>query len=322
METIQRFFQNIYLSATKPQSYPPRLTQTFSSGLGYLYWLLVCVTLISAVGFAIILWSARPAIQTFVDHAQEELAVFYPDELVLTLSGAELSTNVETPYTLDPAFWTSDAFQKEMNDEEHNVPAHFVVIDPDATVDSYPSYDTAVLLTRTAAVMKDDKNGVRVQFYSDLELTEPITITKEKYMELVIAVQPFVEKVPAIVDGFMITLLILWPFVGAFFYGIGLLIYLLIFTLVVMLLAMPMKRRLRYGQLYQLGLYGITLSVLYSLISSWIPPLAAVPFVFTVIFLVWMGMVIKTFPVAPKPAAKKITAAKAGSASPWNEHTA
>lgn len=318
MQTIQRFFKNIYLSATKPQSYPPRLAQSFSSALGYLYWLLVCTTLISAVGFAALLWAARPQIGEFVRNAEQELAGMYPDELVLTLSGGELSTNVETPYTIDPWFWSSEKLRKEFESGEKDMPAHFVVIDLDASVESYDSQDTLILLTRTSAVARDN-DGIRLMPYSELETDEPLVLDKATYMELVTAVQPFVEMIPSFVDGLMLFLIVLWPFVGGFFHWLGLLAYLLVFTLAVLLMSNIMKRRLTYGQLYHLSLYGITLSVLYGLVSSWIPQLSALPFIFTLIFLVWMWSVLKTFPIGPKAPAKKTVTIKAGG-SVWEEH--
>ncbi len=318
MQSIQRFFRNIYLSATSTQSYPPRLTQTFSSGLGYLYWLLVCTTFISAVGFALMLFAARPQIQAFVSDAEKNLGSMYPDELVLTLSGGELSTNVETPYALDPWFWSSEMLQEEMQINEVGASTHFILIDPTATVEDYPTLDTLILLTRTAAVMRDD-NGIRVALYSELDITEPIVLDKKAYMEMVTAVQPFVAMIPSLVDGLMLFLIVLAPFAGAFFHWLWLLMYLLVFTVIVLLLSSLMKRHLSYGQLYHLGLYGITLSVLYSLIATWVPALSSIPFVFTIIFLVCMWMVLKVFPVSGKVLPAKAAKKTAGN-SPWDEH--
>jgi len=264
------------------------------------------------------LWAARPQIQEFARNAEQELAGMYPSELVLTLSGGELSTNVDTPYTIDPSFWSSEKLREGFESGETEMPTHFVVIDLEATAESYATQDTLFLLTRTAAVMRDN-DGIRLMPYSDLETDEPLVLDKATYMELVTAVQPFVQMIPSIVDGLMLFLIVLGPFVGAFFYWLWLLAYLLVFTLAVLVISGIMKRRLSYGQLYHLGLYGITLSVLYSLVSSWIPQLNAVPFIFTLVFLVWMWNILRIFPVAPKPAPKKTVIMKAGG-SVWEEH--
>jgi|GEM_PF-984325 len=291
---FSRFFRTVLESASKPESYKVRLTERFSRALGYLYWLLFCIMLISGVVLAGGYIFARSDVQEFSAKAGEELPTLYPENLVLTVSGGMLSTNVVEPYVIDPSFWREEeaSFEEVFEGEGEDKPTHLITIDTDGSIDNYTEYDTVVLLTRTAAMFPND-NGLQVFLWKDVG--EDFEIDKELYDEMMTAVMPFVAAIPFIADIVVVLGLTLWPFVGAGFLWMGYMIYLVVFTLFVWAIGAIMGRKLRYPQVWQISLFGLTLPILYSVLSGWFPVLYY-PFVFSTIFLIWMIVVLHHVP--------------------------
>jgi hypothetical protein len=300
MNTLRRFFRTVIDSASKPASYKPHLKERTGTGLGYLYWLLVCLSTISALVLAAWYIPARAGIQEIIEKAAPVLRESFPPELVLTLQTGALSTNMEEPIFIDPEFWDVDMDP----DDEEPMPDHFLTIDTNASIDDFSAYDTAILATRTHIVWKDD-NQLRANAFSEFE--ENFVLDYETYEEGVTTIEPMLNNAPLFIDMVVVLLILCMPFIGAGFAWAWYLFMLLIWTCLLWVLAAVMQKKLTYGELYRLGLYGVTLPLLYSTIAGWIPVISW-PLVPTLIYLVFMGVVLskittKAVPAAPQKSA-------------------
>lgn len=314
--SIFNFFTRIWLCCTSPSSYKELKGKSFWSGFWYLYWLLVVTTFISAVVFAAQATVLMPKIKMWIDQAQQQVPDLYPAELVLTLSGGELQTNVEEPYVFPlPPGWEAAMVASRENDEdkydeEDGVSVqHILVIDTNATVEDYPQYETAVLLTKTAAVARDN-NALKVMLYSEFQKdgTSPIILNREVYDEVTAKALPFLDFIPVIILCMVVAGLLLLPWFGAAFGVLGYLLYLLVFTLLAWAIAAVMSRKFTYRDLYVLGFYGLTPAIIIELFLRLVTTGRSM--LSTLVFLVTMGLVIGAF---PKQGSKVVAPAMAGS---------
>ncbi|TSC60773.1 MAG: Uncharacterized protein Greene041662_76 [Candidatus Peregrinibacteria bacterium Greene0416_62] len=295
---LRTFFTRIWLCCTNPSSYKELRGKSFWSGFWYLYWLLVVTTFMSAVIFAVQAKVYMPKIHTWIADAKETVPDLYPVDLVLTLSGGQLSTNVEQPYVFPlPPAWEAAMLviqEDEGGDNNNGVIKHLLMIDTAATVEDYPQYETLVLLTKKAAIGRD-KNGLKVLLYSQYqkENVPPMVFTRKVYEEVTAKALPFLDYLPTIVISLVISGVLLFPWFLALFGVLGYLLYLLIVTLLSWIIAAMMKRTFTYGELYCLGFYGLTPAI----VIGWVLERLNVGFsmLFTVIFLVTMGMVVRAF---------------------------
>ncbi len=285
---LKRFALTIWRAMTDARSYVDDFAhRTTGSALGYLYWLLVTwslLVLLTLAGLAIFI---TPRIEPLANQHLQIIQDWYPDELIVTISGGVLSTNVNEPYILDiPTEWN------DMNNGSDD-PAHAIVIDTKGSIDDFADYDTLILLTDKAVVVRDD-NGVRMFPYG--EEGEPIVIDEALVAGNITLVRDnLVPWLPWMLWGVYIVALLVAPWIVGGAMWLGELLFLLWATAVLWIIAKIIGRNLRYGELYKLGLFGVTnslaLAFIVSLLSNldvaWIP---------TIVFFVWMTYVVVQFP--------------------------
>lgn len=314
MNTLRRFFSTVLDSASKPAGYKKHLSEPLSRPLGYLYWLLVCLTFVGIVVTVGTYVIVRPAMREFIATSVQELPHAYPEELIVTVTGGTLRANVDQPYVLDPWFWKGPTIQDEIADGD--VPAHFLTIDEEGSAEEYRVYDTLILATRSSIVFPDNDGSLQVMLLKDME--ENFTIDKAAYDALVAAVLPFINMLPFIIDVCVLLLLLLAPFVGAGFLWILYLLYLLFLTLPVWAISAMMGRGLSYDQIWKISIFGLTLPLLVNFVLGFLPSMGF-PFLFSIIFLVWMIIVLSKLPhtghrpIAPLQPQKRTLIAKRGS---------
>lgn len=285
MHTIRTFIQNISDAAFRPQTYGKHLKEKTSTGLGYLYWLLVCSFTVTAIVLAGLYVPARVAIRAVVTESEPQLHALYPAGLVLTLNSGSLTTNSKKPTVIDPPFWV--AMQKEKGSSV----THFLTIDVNAKVDDFAKYDSAVLVTKSYVVSKNDN---QIRAFSLSEIHTNFKLDKKAYDGYVTAVMPSIHRVPMLVDTVVVIGLILLPFVGAGFSWAWHLLTLLGWSLLFWAVSGIMGKGLRYGQIFRLSLYGLTLPVLLSTFLGFLPGLF--PLLSNVIFVLFMVMVLMKLP--------------------------
>lgn len=282
---LQRFALTIWRASTDAFSYVTEFSRrTTGSALGYLYALSVTLAFFGLLPFAIGLAVIAPSIRTLADDQLAVLQRWYPDELVLTLTGGVLSTNVQEPYALDlPTEWGTTG---------ENGPAHAIVIDTSASIDDFAARDTAILLTRTYAVVKDD-NGVRTFDYAEADGAN-LVINETLVSELTTGLSAYTPMLPWIAAGIALALLLILPWIGGGFMWLGTLFFLLWATVLTWIVSAIAGRGHRYGELYRLGLFGITSSALLSFALTMTSlPLGWATYV---LFFAWMTYVITRFP--------------------------
>lgn len=309
---LTRFAMTIWRASTDALSYVEDFAKRRTgSGLGYLYWLSTTLAFFGLLPFAIGLAVVSPRLEGFVNEQLRIARDAYPDELVLTLSGGVLSTNVDEPYAIDlPPEWRVG--------DDGDEPLHAVTIDTSANIEDFDSSASYVLLTARYAVTRDD-NGVRTFDYSELD--GDVVVSEEEISAVTTGLSGYAPALPWIGWGLVLALLLVLPWVAGGAAWLVHLAYLSWMTLVVWAIASIAGRRMRYGELFRLGLFGITSSLLLSFASTMTGiGLAGGP---SLLFLGWMTYVVLQFPAraavppppppaatAKKPAARKAPAPK------------
>jgi hypothetical protein len=124
-------------------------------------------------------------------------------------------------------------------------------------------------------------------------------INREIYTTLTQKALPYLDFIPAVIVGIAVIAVFLLPWFGAAFGVLGYLLYLLVFTLLVWAIAAMMGRKFTYGELYRLGFYGLTPAIIVGFVSHWLD--LQFSMLFTLIFLITMGIVVHAFPKGDVP---------------------
>lgn len=294
MKALHTFWNEIRASSSHPVEHAALVRKPLKSALRYLYWFLFCAGCISALQIAVIGGMFIPKIAPFIVHRAEELRTMYPKDLVVTLKEGQVSTNAEEPVIIDgPETW------KEILTESGST-KHVLVIDTSATAEDFKRYNTYILVTKNSIVAQDN-NGTRVVPLDQQDRVdqEEIVIDQKFVMELITGLEGILRYVPRIAATTLAMVVLFYPFAAAGLRWLWLLVYLFPMTLVMWAFSAATGKSYTYGQLYRLGIFGLTLPVLYSLVARFLPALY-LPFTFTLIFIVWMGIVISAKAVKTK----------------------
>lgn len=306
MHTISAFFTTLWRSATDLNFYRT-FNKKFWSGFWYIYWLSVLLMFVSGAVVVVQGFMLLPKIDPFIAMVEQSLDEFYPPDLEIVVQTGALSTNMPTPFIMDVPE-SARAFFKMEN------PQHLVIIDPDASVEDFPSLDTLLLLTRKSAVYPDSQNrqggerrgeGLKTGQYRVISFGEDqdTLINRVKYDTAVAAVAGFFQYVkPLIIAGLLLAVTVL-PFIGGFFVVIGALISLAISSFFLWILSLLLGVPGGYARVYILSMYALTGSAVYGTVQS----LAhlKIPFVQSLLF--WMWMIVILVALRPK---EKIVAVK------------
>jgi hypothetical protein len=286
---MQKFFRRYADYCYRPDSFRP-LLENNTSPWWFLYWVFVLNTAVALVTFAFFFVSFLPKMQPFFAQLQQEIATIYPSDLVVTIKDGTLTTNQKEPYSVPlPKRW-NDAVTKPGD------PAIMLAaFDSSADVTSYEQYHAVLLFTKNAVAFprrsSDGAKSLEVGFRSYQDWPNR-TITKNDADAIVAAVSPWIAALPAFIVTTGTLLLTIGPFViGAFRLG-NFVIYLLIATWLVVLIARQMKCTATYWPLFRLTAFGsilpITAVTLLNMLGTKLPT-----FGFTLFLLIWMGVIVK-----------------------------
>lgn len=286
---LQDWAKNVWITASSPARYKELRSRPLSQGIKYLYVLLLALSFLFTLKIVVALLVARPAIGHFMEEVKREVPALYPEELVLTLSGGKLSTNVEEPYTIElPMSWRKSF-------EDPDAPAHLVTIDTQAHIEDFERYDSFVLATKTALVLPDrEKGGYRVITFERLnEEQGPLVIDQATYLAVTGRMFSYFVYLPLLLGILALLLLLLFPFAMAGSLLLWFLFYLLSTTLFSWILARIMKVPLRYKELYRIGCFALTLPILVSIPLSILG--IKLPLAFTLVFFIFLGFIFREF---------------------------
>ena len=307
MNKLKTFFNTFKRSASDPSYYKDILKAKFSFSLKYLYMLSFFIILVTVLKFALMFAIALPTLTPKIQEFKKNMQTAYPAELEVKINNGELSTNVEEPYYFDPFDMKGDDGKSQYE--------HFITIDTEASVEDYESYQSAILLTRTAAVYPDNQSGT-YNFIKFSEFKEPIAINKSLYDEMMKKASPLIDAVPMLLTGLIILMVLFGPLIGGVFTTAGYMLYLLLATLVTWIVAKLFKTNLGYSKVYQLGMHGITLSVVITTILGLFGK--DIPLIFSGIFFLWMAIVLSK--LSDEKAQPEPTVAETGSVVTHTHH--
>ncbi len=308
MQRLKRLFIAIRRSISDTSYYEEVLNgKRFWYSLRYLYGLLVCTALLAGLTFSAWVLTLVPRIPSFVVQISAVARAVYPPGLIVTVKNGQLSTNVQEPYVIEyPSQIGSWLHQRKPDDREANMPAHLVTIDTNAHIEDYRSKDSLILVTKRSVVYPDRQAGsfgYRVFQLDSMKRDKELRIDQKLYNALVDKLLPYLHRLTLIAFAAIAVALLVWPFVGASVALAGYLLYLLLLTTLVWIIAMIARRRLTYAALYRMGMPGATVPILYTLLERLLG--FHIPMGATALFLVWMVIVI--FNVQPpQPAAHVI----------------
>ncbi|MDO8497374.1 MAG: DUF1189 family protein [bacterium] len=280
-------------SLLSPSYYKSILSSKFSFSLKYLVVLMFFVYLTTAAKVGLVGYRLLPQVPLFANKLTSTLQTAYPQELVVTIKNGQLSTNVKEPYVWD---WPYQFDEKEKKPD-----MHFLTIDTHASLDDYPTYTTYILVTKNNIIYPSSSNEGRsgeYRVYSLSQIKDSVTFDRTTYDAVLQKLSPFIQKLPTIVAIFIVAGIFFVMIFGTLFGLIWNMIYLLFMTVVILIIAKIMNKNLSYSQLYQFGMYGLTLPILVSVLVS----LSGlhIPFIFTLVFIIWMSVVVNKLQVVTK----------------------
>lgn len=284
---IVRFAMTVWRAVTDAPSYVSDFAaRRGGSAVGYLYFLCVTLAFFMLLPFAVGMAVVAPQSRSFADEQLNILDGWYPDDLVVTISGGILTTNQNNPVILDvPPEW-------ETND--HPDWSHFIVIDTEGSIDEFAQADTFVLFTSTAAVARDDDGTLRVFQFAEMDGEEPLTIDNDLVTGGIDSVRAITPSLPWIMALLVALFLLALPWIVGGALWLGNLLFLLWASLVVWACSASMGRGLRYGALYKIGAFGVTSSMLLGFVGSMTG--LRLPLLPSLVFFAWMLFVLSKFP--------------------------
>lgn len=281
MKKLNTFWSSFQKSLLDFTYYKDIAKASYWFSFKYLFFLLVCLSLVRSVQLGISYSFFRKQIPSYIATGQKELVKFYPKELELRISNGNLYTNVQEPYIIE--------FPKSFGDAEGE---HLIVIDTKGIADNYPKYKTVVLATKQALVFPDRKQGNRntTQMYYFSDLKKSIYMDHSGYIKIIETLNPFIAKLPRLIDAVVVAGLVLLPFLGGLFWTSSTLFGLTFLTLFIWLIEKIMKTSYGYKTLFRLGMHGVTWSILFTFLLDITNQ--KVDYLYNLIFIAWMTFVL------------------------------
>jgi hypothetical protein len=289
LDALRSFGRTFIQSLSDPAFYREVHHGGRRGGLGYVYGLLFCSTLLTMSGlFALTQivgwWSPEWSLTKLVTKAEEISADVFPAELTLTFEDGKLRTEPPEAYAI--ALPRAEPNSPPPRKPEERVPTNLLVIDTSARLEDFDEQDTIALLTETHFAARQDRKDLRVFAYRDVLPPEKLVIDRAWYEDLRSTLLPYLRQVPDVVRVALIAGIIVVPPVAAAFGLAGTLLWLLFPVSILWVINRWFGPKLRFGQLYRLTLPAVTLSVLWGWVSWLIPGIGMLPA--TLVVVAWM----------------------------------
>ena len=281
MQKLKTFWYSFQKSLLDFTYYKDIAKASYWFSFKYLLFLLICLSLIRSVQCGLFYTSIRKNIPSYITTGKKELLKLYPKELELRISNGKLYTNVQEPYMID--------FPKILGDMQGK---HMIVIDTKGSADNYLKYNSVILATRQVLVFpgKQQGNKTTTQLYYFSDLKRSLYIDYSEYSKIVQSLNPFIAKLPKLIDVTAVAGLFLFPLVGGLFWTFATLFGLIFLTLFVWLIEKIMKTSYGYKTLFRMGMHGVTWAILFSFLLDITNQ--SVSYLYNLIFIAWMTFVI------------------------------
>lgn len=294
MRVFRTFFRTLVKTFTSPSYYADILRAPFGFSLKYFFFFFF---LYSAAGTAVFLVQFIHPVSTYVSDLPDAIRTIYPEELEVYIKDGLISTNVAEPYAI-PITEANGLFPLLSHSgisEGLSAPVeNFLVIETSGNAEDFADYKTLILMTQKSIVMADSQ-GTRLYTLDSLINK---TITRADADALSEMITPFVKLfLPATI---VLTLFGLFVFATSFYTT-----YLLFFAFLLFLLSKIMRAGLSYKASYKFGLHMCTITAAVLGILGLVPIIPDVPFLQTVLLLLWGFVVlsaVKKASAQPPPA--------------------
>lgn len=254
MNKLKTFFYSFKKSLTDFDYYPEIAKAKFSFSLKYIFLLLIFVSFFTSISFASSILKTIPKAPSFVEKGKVLVNRFYPKELEVTIKDGNLSTNVKEPYFIK--------MPQEFTDK-NNASLNLITIDTTAKIEDIKKYNTALLVTKNAVVYPDKNEQYKVTFLNKIPNSKINKKIYDRFAAKLISYSKYL--VPALRLLAILSVIVI-PFVMAPIVLIGKLTYLVFATIPLFVLALFLKKKLSFGKVYQLGIHGLTISVILNLL--------------------------------------------------------
>ena len=249
---------------------------SFSFKYFYSFALVLSIVLAAVISYALI-----PPASSFFQTVGPKILAYYPDELVITVSGGKASTNVEEPHFFP---WPSELREADGTAPFENLLVINTIVP--FSLEQFRSYRTAALLTQDSFIYAGDKGEIRIQ---PLAGVPDGKLDKRFVATVTERIAPFSKFVAPIIV------------IGAFLAGLALfsfeLAYLLFGALLIWLLLRVKKVRVQYWKAYQIGMHAVTLGLLFQALMFAFGLNVRLPFLFTALMLVVAFVNVRPVPV-------------------------
>lgn len=288
--------ENIKSSIYNPAFYSEILNKPFSYSLKYFLSLICLIALASTIIFS---FSTLPKINKVFDDIGSNVLNYYPEELEITVKNGIVSTNVSEPYFIKAPAEFKNNSERSGNKSKKDEIDNLLVIDTQSplNLDAFKDYKTFVLLSRDSIAYRDSNEAMKIQFLNQ-EFNG--VITKTKISAALNGITPYLKIIPLV--------LVPLVFVGSIFGAtVKYLIYLIFGAFIIWIMSKAMKRDLRFGKAYQIGIHAITLGVILEATVFRFYPNLKFPLFFTLLMfaIVWINLKFLPSASIPIPTLKK-----------------
>ncbi len=240
--------QNLRLNFTSISHYDEVIKKPFSFSFKIFLSFFLVYGLVSSIIISI---GLVPTVKDFLDSFAEKAVLIYPEELVLNIKNGEVSTNVVEPY-----FINFDRLNVLLNSQSSENPEkienYLMVIDTKGNVEDYFKYKTMGFLTKESLSFENE-NGILQTF--PLKEVKDFTLNKDVFNLFIDKIASWINTrviIPLLVGFIFLAMAVFLPIVN--------LVYLLLFSLIILITAKIVSLDIDYKQSYQIGIHGIILT--------------------------------------------------------------
>jgi len=273
MRWLNTFLYAINGTFTSPSYYKSIIAAPFTFSLKFFYLFFFIFAIVGAIYFN---FTLTPKIERVAANIPRAIVEAYPEDLVITITNGEASANVTEPYYI-PVSQVEQKFDDVLGATTKSA-TNLLVIDTNALIENFESYDTYALLTKNNLVYLDNS---RLEVVSLKEI-ENFVINKELVAKSRDSIMPYLRYVaPLVAVGIFLGLFLFVPSANFF--------YLFFFSVIALVISKLMKYPVSYKKCYQLGMHLIVVYtaiwVLAHLVNHYIEFPLNIPFLRTVILL-------------------------------------
>ena len=278
MKVYRVFIQNFLRSIRDFSFYKEILSKPFFFSLQFLYLLTFTILLIQTLFFTISAAFLLPQLPSAIERFQQRLETAYPRNLVVSMKNGTIETNAPKPVIIKvPEITDNTPYES------------FVTIDTKATQTDYMDKKTMILVLKDGVVYPE-ANDIRPYRFESASQFGNTIINYATYEKAISRLNVVLDMLPTIAPWLLIAASLLIPVFGSLIVVLWRMIILIILTGILLPVSMMFGNSYIYRDLYRMGMHGLTVPVILSLLLSLIGVM--VPLAFASSFLLWMVIVL------------------------------